>query len=78
MTIKEFKIQYALGTLSFNDKAKIAKTTRSKRILALLSEDKDWWVRLHVSMNVIAPQEILIKLSKDTMKSIQKYARKKL
>jgi len=37
MTTKEFEMQYALGSLSYDDKMKLARSKRtSKRILTIL------------------------------------------
>jgi len=41
MTIKEFKVQYALGTISYKDKIDIADNTTSKEMLTYLSRDED-------------------------------------
>ena len=66
MTIKEFKVQYALGTISLNDKMDMAETpSTSKRILTILSRDKEPWVRDSVARNINTPTAVLIELSKD-------------
>ena len=65
MTIKEFKIQYALGTLSYDVKKELAENSTSKKILSMLSKDEDWSVRNGVAYNNSAPEEILELLSKD-------------
>ena len=52
MTVKEFKIQYALGSLSYNMKLKLAKNPNTpKKILIILSKDEDWYVRSYVADN---------------------------
>ena len=51
MTIKEFKIQYALGTLSEDDKIKITDTAISKEVLTILSRDECWHIRVRVDIN---------------------------
>ena len=66
MTIKEFEIQLALGSLSYNDKVNLARNLRtSKKILTILSKDKNWYVRCDTANNPNTPIEILTKLSKD-------------
>lgn len=72
MTVKEFKVQYALGSLSDVDKVNLAagKYT-AKKILTILSTDKDWYVRCKVAMNSNAPTEVLKKLSTDENESVR-------
>jgi len=65
MTIKEFKFQYALGSISKRRLERIADKSTSKYILTTLSKDKNWLVRLQVAQNLSAPLEVLAKLSKD-------------
>ena len=65
MTVKEFKFQYALGTISKEDLIKIAKKSTSKYILTVLSKNKDWYIRSYVATNSSTPIDALIKLSKD-------------
>ena len=73
MTIKEFKIQLALGMISNDEKLNIANTvTTSKRILTILSRDEDVWIRGYVALNKNTPKEILVKLSKDKNSYVRK------
>ena len=65
MTIKEFKIQYALGTISYKDKIDIADNTTSKEMLTYLSRDEDWYVRALITKNRVVSKKILMELSKD-------------
>jgi len=65
MTFKEFEFQYALGTISFEDLLGIAKYTKSKYIITVLSKHKDCNVRIAITENLITPTEILASLSKD-------------
>ena len=68
MTYKEFTIQYALGTLDTTYKDTlydIALSTKSKRILSILSKDKNIDVRYYVSRNPNTPIEILRRLNHD-------------
>ncbi len=66
MTIKEFKIQLALGSLSKDMKYDLADDPNTSiEILTALSKDKDWWIRYRVAMNPNTPVEILTILSKD-------------
>lgn len=71
MTTKEFKIQYALGTLSTDDRLKLADDTRtSKKILTILYKDENWFVRCRVTENPNTPIEVLEKLSIDKDRSV--------
>ena len=66
MTIKEFKIQLALGTLSYMNKLRCAGNKRtSKKVLTILSKDKNWFVRAYVAWNSNTPIEVLKILSTD-------------
>ena len=71
MTIKEFEIQLALGTLSCNMKYSVADNKRtSKKVLTILSTDKDWGIRWYVANNPNTPIEVLKILSKDESLSV--------
>jgi 3-methyladenine DNA glycosylase AlkC len=66
MTLKELKIQLALGSLPEDDKLELASNKRtSKEILTILSKDKDWYIRFHVAYNSNTPKKVLTKLLKD-------------
>jgi hypothetical protein len=66
MTIKEIEIQLALGSLSRDDRIKLAGNKRtSKKILTILSKDEDWNVRFNVAYNSNTPKEVLKKLYTD-------------
>ena len=66
MTIKEFKIQYALGTLSYDMRYELAKDKKTpKEILTILSTDKNRHVRYWVAENPNTPKEVLKVLSTD-------------
>ena len=66
MTIKEFEIQYALGTLTDKMKLKLAYTERtSKKILTILSTDEEWVIRCNVAYNPNTPKEVLTKLKEN-------------
>lgn len=66
MTIKEFKTQYALGTLSDTAKKNLAyNPNTSKGILTILSIDENWLVRHRVSYNLNTPLDVLKILSTD-------------
>jgi len=73
MTIKEFKVQYVLGMISLDDKINIARTTTSKRILAILSRDENNYVRRNVAGNKNTSTEVLVALSKDGNYDIRYY-----
>lgn len=66
MTIKEFEIQYALGTLSDIQLYDIAMDSDTPtNMIIKLSTDKDYYVRCRVADNSNAPVDILTKLSTD-------------
>ena len=66
MTIKEIKIQLALGSLSTDDRIKLAKNSNtSKEILTILSTDENWIVLWHTAYNPNTPIEVLKILSTD-------------
>ena len=72
MTTKEFEVQLALGTLSFEDKLKLADNKRtSKKVLTILYRDENWFVRSRVVENPNTPKEVLEKLSTDKDKSVR-------
>jgi 3-methyladenine DNA glycosylase AlkC len=75
MTTKEIKIQIALGSLSFEDIVKLARGRKtSKKILTILSKDKDWFVRQRVAKNLNTPIEVLKILSTDEDSSVKSWA----
>ena len=66
MSIKEFKVQYALGSLSDCMKVAIAHDPRtSATVLTILSNDPFFGARTNVAGNVNTPIDILKKLSKE-------------
>jgi len=65
MPYKEFVIQYSLGSLSLDTLKQIACESKNKRILNILSKDKDNIIRRNVAYNKNTPKEILNILSKD-------------
>lgn len=69
--VKEFLIQYALGTLDDNIIHTAAFNVKSKRILTSLSRDKDSYVRECVADNKNTPKEVLERLSKDKNKDVR-------
>ena len=76
MTIKEFEIQNALGSLSDVMKEKLVYSKNTpKKILTILSKDEDWWVRHGVANNPNTPKEVLTILSKDKDKWVRNKAR---
>ena len=67
MTIKEFKIQNALGLISYDMKWRVAKNPNTlKGILETLSTDENIGVRYEVAKNLNTPIKILKILSKDS------------
>lgn len=73
MTIKEFEVQIALGTLSLDDKLRLAGSERtSKKILIILSaDDEHWAVKYRVARNPNTPKEVLKILSTDKYWSVR-------
>ena len=66
MTIKEFEIQLALGTLSAGQKWELANNPNTPvDILTLLSNDKSWFVKSWAAKNPNTPIDMLTILSKD-------------
>ena len=64
MTVKEFKVQYALGTLEYKELIRMANTNDTE-ILTILSNSQNPWVRFHVANNKNTPIDVLRILSKD-------------
>ena len=72
MTIKEFKIQLALGSLSYDMKRELAINPNTpKEILKILSRDKNWYIRRIVARNRNTPIETLTKLGWDEDYSVR-------
>ena len=66
MTIKEFEIQLALGSLTDEMKYKLARNPNTpKEVLTILSKDESWGIRYWIADNLNTPKEVLKKLSKD-------------
>ena len=66
MTIKEFKIQYALGSLTDDMKLFLANNSNTPiEVLTILSTDEDSYVRCNIANNSNTPIEVLKILSKD-------------
>ncbi len=79
MTVKEFKIQYALGSLSYRMKLHLAILSNTpKKILTMLSRDKAEGVKYWVALNPKAPEEVLKILLKDKCHHIVYEARQTL
>ena len=75
MTIKEFEMQCALGSLTDSDKVKLAENESTLiEILSILSKDDDWVIRYWVAKNENTPEDILKVLSKDGRRSVRYYA----
>ncbi|KKL00938.1 hypothetical protein LCGC14_2627800 [marine sediment metagenome] len=59
MTIKEFEIQLALGSLSTRDKLKLTNNKRtSDKILLILYADADWYIQYASGRCLRRKQEI--------------------
>jgi len=72
MLIKEFKIQYALGTLRLLELVKVAKNPNTfKSILKMVSKDKNWTIRHNVASNPNTSPDVLEKLCKDKYKEVR-------
>ena len=66
MTIKEFKVQYALGTLTWQMKTELVNNPNTPvEILTKLSKDKDSYIRYWVAENPNTPKEVLERLLHD-------------
>ena len=72
MTIKEFEIQLALGSLTGKMKRELARNKRTlKKILTILSTDEYWYIRYGVAKNPNTPKEVLTTLSTDEDKDVR-------
>ena len=66
MTVKEFKIQCALGTLSEDDRWQLAFDKHTaKGILAIIAKDHAWRIRRFVAHNANTSFKVLMALAKD-------------
>ena len=75
MTIKEFEIQLALGSLTNDIKWELANNINTpKEVLTILSTDESWYTRCNVAENSNTPVEVLIKLSTDKNNIVRYYA----
>ena len=75
MTIKEFEIQLALGTLTYNMKIDLACNPNTpEKVLTILSTDKYWCVRYDIAENPNTPKRILTKLLADEDWAVRKIA----
>ena len=64
MTIKEFEIQEALGTLTDDMKCKLAQNPNTPiEVLVKLSTDKYWNIQYYVVANPNTPMDVIIKLA---------------
>jgi len=74
MTVEEFKVQCALGTLSKNKLYSMASNkSTNKKILDILSRNKDIYIRIEVGNNSNTSKETLKTLSKDKTESVRWY-----
>ena len=75
MTIKEFEIQNALGSLSYDIKIELAENKRtSRKMLTILSKDEYWYVRYWVTNNHSTPKTVLFKLCRDEDEDVKRQA----
>ena len=65
MNLKEYKVQTALGLISYGDKYNIAVNTSVIKLLEYLSRDKDVAIKCAIARNKNTSIEILEYLSKD-------------
>ena len=69
MTVKEFKVQYALGSLSTDNLNKLAKNKRTaKTILTILSTNENITVKCKVAANLNTPAKALENIYRATEK----------
>lgn len=59
MNLKEFKIQDALGLITFKDRERLAKESKNKKLLYYLAFDKYSYVRHCVAGNKNCHLEVL-------------------
>ena len=78
MTIKEFEIQLALGTLTNDMKLDLALKSTSTKVLTKLSKTKDLLIIIRIAHNPNTPKHILRRLSRDKLESIKHFARANL
>ena len=72
MKLKEFKIQYALGTIAIDKLQDMAACVdTSKQILTILSTDVNEYIRECVGYNKNTPIKVLAKLAKDEVWSVK-------
>ena len=72
MTVKEFRIQYALGSLSGDDLIELVYMQYTpKAILTALSKNKNYWIRCGVACNPNTPIKVLTKLSNDKDRNVR-------
>ena len=74
MTVKEFEIQYALGSLSYMKWRIATNPNTPEEILTILSKDKYWLVRCGITLNPNTPKKVLTKLSKDKIWQVRNEA----
>jgi len=68
MTVREFKVQYALGTLSQDKIMRLAKNISTARgILTILSRSEDQRIRCCVAKNINLRFKDLMRLREDKM-----------
>lgn len=66
MTIKEFEIQVALGSLSYDEMIDLADNSKTpQKILTELAKNSDWYVRHRTMDNFNTPKRTLTKLAED-------------
>ena len=66
MTLKEYKVQHALGTDTADLKRKVAQDSSSSAdLLTFLSKDPSMFIRSYVAANCNVPEEVLSILAFD-------------
>ncbi len=76
MTVKEFEIQYALGSLSYITKIRLVLDFNTpEEMLTILSREACFRIRLGVADNPNTFKEILETLSKDKDAEVRNVAR---
>jgi len=72
MTLKEFKIQLALGSISLEEKNRMADNPNTPiEVLEKLSKDENEYVRYAIASNPNTPIEVLKRLSKDRSRFVR-------
>ena len=76
MNLKEYKVQTALGLISYGDKYIIILNSEDTELLEYFSKDKDYYIRSYVAENKNTPVKMLELLSRDENYYVRSYVAK--